>query len=230
MKVVNDKFDKLYTDFVEMTLHLEEKFYPHILTTISGRRWLLTHGMELAIVKCLNSLKYVSALGTAIGKSIKKVDYISTLQQLQNVNFPLLVELRSKKDASVKTVMDILRLEGPIAEKLGLNELQPNVDQLMVQKIRENIANQQSVLRDVFVPLAEPFSFTVLTGAEGTSNTVASVVNTTTALSTTLASATLIAPISVDDYKVVGTDDQAAADGSVASFPNVDDAELHILQ
>ncbi|GKF96183.1 hypothetical protein Tco_0288918, partial [Tanacetum coccineum] len=56
MKVVNDKFDKLYTDFVEMTLHLEEKFYPHLLTTISGRRWLLTHGMELAIVKCLNSL------------------------------------------------------------------------------------------------------------------------------------------------------------------------------
>ncbi|GJZ38864.1 hypothetical protein Tco_0585427 [Tanacetum coccineum] len=32
------------------------------------------------------------------------------------------------------------------------------------------------------------------------------------------------------DYEVVGTDDQAASDRSVASFPNVDDAELHILQ
>ncbi|GKG60000.1 hypothetical protein Tco_0609664, partial [Tanacetum coccineum] len=32
----------------------------------------------------------------------------------------------------VKTVMDILRLEGPLAEKLGLNELQPDVDQLMI--------------------------------------------------------------------------------------------------
>ncbi|GJU47290.1 hypothetical protein Tco_1204556 [Tanacetum coccineum] len=254
MKVVNDKFDKLYTDFVEMTLHLEEKFYLHLLTIISGRRWLLTHGMELAIVKCLNSLKYLSTLGTAIGKSIEKGmqdglaagithgkegrvfmdvashnpsaegDYVSALQQLQNVNFPMLAELRSKKDASVETLMDTLHLEGPVAKKLGLNELQPNVDQLM------NIANQRSVLRDVFVPLAEPFSSAVLTGAEGTSDTVASVVSTTTALSITLASASLIDPISVYDYKVVGTDDQTAADGSDASFSNVDDAELHIPQ
>ncbi|GKF43257.1 hypothetical protein Tco_0129809, partial [Tanacetum coccineum] len=87
-----------------------------------------------------------------------------------------------------------------------------------------------SVLRDVFVSLAEPFSSAVLTGAEGTSDTVPSVVNTTTALSTTLASASLIAPISIDDYEVVGTDDQRSVDRSTASFPNVDDVELHILQ
>nr|GEU78650.1 hypothetical protein [Tanacetum cinerariifolium] len=73
MKVVNDKFDKLYTEFVEMALHLEEKFYPHLLTTISSRRWLLTQGMKLAIIKCLNSPKYLSTLGAAISKAIKKV-------------------------------------------------------------------------------------------------------------------------------------------------------------
>ncbi|GKG50303.1 hypothetical protein Tco_0521403 [Tanacetum coccineum] len=55
-----------------MALHLEEKFYPHPLTTISGRRWLLTHGMELAITKCLNSPEYLSTLGAAIGKAIEK--------------------------------------------------------------------------------------------------------------------------------------------------------------
>ncbi|GKG02306.1 hypothetical protein Tco_0307011, partial [Tanacetum coccineum] len=55
MKVVNDKFDKLYTYFVKMALHLEEKFYPHLLTTIFGRRWILSNGMKLAIVNCLNS-------------------------------------------------------------------------------------------------------------------------------------------------------------------------------
>ncbi|GJW23047.1 hypothetical protein Tco_0033669 [Tanacetum coccineum] len=125
MKVVNDKFDNLYTDFVEMALHLEEKFYPHLLTTISGRRWLMTQGMELAITKCLNSPKYLSTLGADIGKAIEKgmqdglsagfihgkegrvltdvdahnpsaeVDYIAALQRLQNVNFPLLGELKS---------------------------------------------------------------------------------------------------------------------------------------
>nr|GEY36800.1 reverse transcriptase domain-containing protein [Tanacetum cinerariifolium] len=158
MKVVHDKFDQLYTDFVETTLHLEEKFYPHILTTIFGRRWLLKQGMKLAIIKCMNSHEYLFALGSAIGKAIEnEVDYISTLQQLQNVNFPLLVELKSNKDASIETVMDILRLEGPLIH------------------------------------------------------------NT-------------IAPISVDDYEVICVDDQAVADEDVASFPNVDEAELNIPQ
>ncbi|GJX50711.1 hypothetical protein Tco_0277556 [Tanacetum coccineum] len=72
MKEVNEKFDKICTDFVEMALHLEEKFYPHLLTTISGRRWLLTHGMRLAIAKCLNSTEYLSTLGAAIGKAVEK--------------------------------------------------------------------------------------------------------------------------------------------------------------
>nr|GEV36558.1 hypothetical protein [Tanacetum cinerariifolium] len=69
---VNEKFDKLCVDFVEMALHLEEKFYPHPLTTISGHRWLLTHGMELVIAKCLNYTEYLYALVTAIGKAIEK--------------------------------------------------------------------------------------------------------------------------------------------------------------
>nr|GEZ51359.1 transposase (putative), gypsy type [Tanacetum cinerariifolium] len=68
----NNKFDKLYTNFVEMALHLEEKFYPHLLTTISGHRWLLTHGMKLAVANCLNSPEYIFALEAAIGKAIEK--------------------------------------------------------------------------------------------------------------------------------------------------------------
>nr|GEV03400.1 hypothetical protein [Tanacetum cinerariifolium] len=142
-------------------------------------------------------------------------DYTFALQQLQNVNFSLLLELKSNKDASVKIVMHILRLEGPLTEKLGLNEL-------------ENIANQRSALRDVFVPLVEPFSAAVLTSTKGTSDIMPATANTT-ALSTAFASTSSIAPISIDDYKVVGVDDQAVADEIVASFPNVDDAELNIL-
>ncbi|GKE46268.1 hypothetical protein Tco_1477526 [Tanacetum coccineum] len=130
-----------------MALYLEEKFYPHLLTTIFGHRWLLTHGMELAISKCLNSTEYLSALGAAIGKAVEKgmqdglsagitygtegraltdvaaynpfeeADYISALQRLQSVNFSLLAELRSNKDASIDTLMNILRLEDTLAER-----------------------------------------------------------------------------------------------------------------
>ncbi|GKC93100.1 hypothetical protein Tco_1158542 [Tanacetum coccineum] len=72
MNIVNDKVAKLDADLLKMALHLEEKFYPHLLTTISGRRWLLTRGLKLAVVKCLNSPDYLTALGSAIGRAIEK--------------------------------------------------------------------------------------------------------------------------------------------------------------
>ncbi|GJT48803.1 putative gypsy type transposase, partial [Tanacetum coccineum] len=117
MAIVHEKFDKLDTEFIDMCLHLEEIFYPYLLTTIAGRRWLLTHGVKLAVFKCLNSPEYLSALGAAISKAIEKgmqdglaarithgregrvltdvaafnpsaeSDFSSALQGVQNVNF-----------------------------------------------------------------------------------------------------------------------------------------------
>ncbi|GKA36956.1 hypothetical protein Tco_0723521 [Tanacetum coccineum] len=260
MAEVNEKFDKLCADFVEMTLHLEEKFYPHLLTTISGRRWLLSHGLELTIAKCLNSTKYISVLGAAIGRAVKngmqeglsagithgsegrkltdvagynpsaEADYLSALQRLQSVNFSLIGELKSNKDASVDTIMNLLRLEDTLAERLGLTESQPNVNQLMVPihhsldqrvigattlslsldvsnswvwKIRENIANHIFALHGVFVPLSKPLSAATLEGAEGT---LGAAPDTTIALSVTFISSSAISPISTDDYEVANAD------------------------
>ncbi|GJV72023.1 hypothetical protein Tco_1492018 [Tanacetum coccineum] len=47
-------------------------------------------------------------------------DYISALQELQYVNFFLLAELKFNKDASTETLMNILRLDEPLAERLGV--------------------------------------------------------------------------------------------------------------
>ncbi|GJY20670.1 hypothetical protein Tco_0393236 [Tanacetum coccineum] len=249
IRVMNDKFKKLYVDFVEMSLHLEEIFYPRLLTTIAGRRWLLTYGVKLAIVKCLHSPEYLSALGAAISRAIEKgmqdglaagithgqegavltdiaafnpsaeSDYIFALQELQDVNFSLLAELKSNKDASTETLMNILCLDEPLAKRLGLDESQPHVDQL-------------SAIRDVCVPLVEPLSSAALEGMESTSGTVP---ETTTALSVTFAYTSSILPISTDDYDVhadgqegTGTDGQAGAGADVNPFPDVKDAELDI--
>nr|GEW68257.1 hypothetical protein [Tanacetum cinerariifolium] len=176
-----------------------QKFYPHLLTTISGCRWLLTHGMELAVVKCLNSHEYLSVLGTAIGKAIDK-----GMQE----GLAACIISKSHKDSSIEAVMDILRLDEPLAEKLNLNELQPNM-------IKDNIANHRSALRDVFVSLVEPFSADALMGTEGTFSTVSATADTTAALSITIASASIITPIFVDDYKATGTDNKAAANENV---------------
>nr|GEW25908.1 hypothetical protein [Tanacetum cinerariifolium] len=243
LKVVNDKFDKLYADFVEVTLCLEERFYPYLLTTIAGRIWLLTHLMELAIVKCLNSPEYLSAPGIAVSKAIEKgmqdglaagiihgrkgrvltdvaahnpaaeADYVSALQQLQSVNFSLLAELKANKDASIEAVMNILRLEEHLAVRLGLNESQPHANQLMV-------------------PIHHSLDKTVV-GIEVTSGAAPATADLTTALSVTLASVGSVTLLSIDDYRVMGADDQSAVNESVVDedvnpFLNVDDAELNI--
>ncbi|GJT18848.1 hypothetical protein Tco_0877554 [Tanacetum coccineum] len=261
---------------------IKERLYPHPLTTIAGRRWLLTYGMQLVVFKFLNSPEYLSALGAAISKAIEKGmqnglaagithgqegrvltdvaafnpsaedDFTSALQEVQNVNLSLLAELQSNKDASVEVVIDLLRLDEALAERLGLNDSQPHVDQLMVpvhhspnqtvvgaralslsldvshgrvQGIRENIANNRPALRDVFVSFSEPLSAAALEGTGGTSSVAP---DTTTALSVTLASVRTIPPISMDDYEIAHAEDQGNAGADVDPFPNVDDAELII--
>ncbi|GJR62907.1 hypothetical protein Tco_1505069 [Tanacetum coccineum] len=229
MKEVNEKFDKLYTDFVEMALHLEEKFYPRLLTTISepaigkavekgmqdGLSARITHGTEG------RNLTDVAAYNPSA-----EADYISALQRLQSVNFSLIAELRSNKDASVETIMNLLCLEDTLAEKLGLTELQPHVDQLMVP-IHHSL--DQHVIGASALSLSLDISST-----EGTSDVMPATADTTTALSVTFTSVSTVTPISIDDYEVTGVDDHAtandsAADGNVDPFSNVDDVDLSVL-
>nr|GFB12775.1 hypothetical protein [Tanacetum cinerariifolium] len=177
------------------------------------------------------------ALGVAIGKAIEKVMQEGLSAGITHEN----------KDASVETIMNLLRLEDALAEKLGLVESQPHVDQMMVpihhsldqrvigatvlslsldvsssrvQKINENITNHVSALRGVFVPLSEPLSAMALKGTEGTFGAAP---DTTTALSVTSVSASTISPISTDDYEDVYTNCQEGmgAGGKTVANENV---------
>ncbi|GJW88905.1 hypothetical protein Tco_0164245 [Tanacetum coccineum] len=247
-----------FMDLVELALHLEERFYPHLLITIYGRRWLLTHGIEFAIAKYLNSNEYLSSLGATIGKAVEKgmqeglfaeithgvagsvltdvaaynlsaeADYLSALQRLQSVNFSLISELKSNKDASIDTIINLLHLEDSLAEKLNLAESQPHVDQLMVPICH---SSDQTVVGAT--SLSRALSIAALEGTTCTSGTAP---DTTIALSLTFASTGTISPISTDDYEIVHTDGQEGtnADGQRSTgadanpFPSIDDAELNV--
>ncbi|GJT55171.1 hypothetical protein Tco_0990225 [Tanacetum coccineum] len=201
MNTVNDKVAKQDADLLEMALHLEEKFYPHLLITISGQRWLLTRGLKLVFVKCPNSPEYPTTLGSAISRALEKgmqsrlsagidhgkvgrsledvnpaaeADFNSALHRLRGVDFPLLVELSSYKDASAMDIMDLLRLES----------------------------------------------------AASTSGNVPTTIVTTTALSTAFASPSSVPPITTHDYEIVSVngqeDAQGNVQGNVASFYTVE--------
>nr|GEV86266.1 hypothetical protein [Tanacetum cinerariifolium] len=209
LEEVNEKFDKLCADFVDMALHLKEKFYPHLLTTISGRRWLLTHGMELAVVKCLNSTKYLSALGAAISKVVEKgmqeglsagITHGAKGRKLADV---AAYNPSAKADYLVDTIMNLLRLDDVLAKRLGLTEFQPHVNQLMVPI--HHSPDQDVVGAFALSFSLEPFSAMALEGMKGTSGSTHDAITT---LSATFVSASTIPPISTDDYEVTHADGQ----------------------
>ncbi|GJR79379.1 hypothetical protein Tco_0150164 [Tanacetum coccineum] len=162
MGPLRTRLAEIDADFTRCCMRFQESFHPHLLNVVAGRRWLLTHGMKLLVVKCLNSNEYMEALGHAFGRAIEKGmqeglaagiehgqagrcltdleayipsaedDFNSAIRDLRDLNFPLLQELSNKKDASTWDIMDLLRLDDAVAETLGMTDLQPDVSQLMV--------------------------------------------------------------------------------------------------
>nr|GEX58704.1 ankyrin repeat-containing protein [Tanacetum cinerariifolium] len=144
--------------------------------------------------------------------------YVKAVNALGAVDFSLLSELKSKKDASIVDLIDSLRLEGPLAEIPRAEDLQPSPDQLWllihrpednvvldetslsfslqvvhsrVQRVRGENMEKRLSLTDVMVPLAEPlFSKSLI----GEASTFAAVVTTkpVTTLSTTFASSDIV--------------------------------------
>ncbi|GJS27232.1 hypothetical protein Tco_0487852 [Tanacetum coccineum] len=59
-----------FKEKMEAQQEAQGEFYPAYLTALTGRRWLLTHGMELVMVKCLKSSEYQGILGHALGRAV----------------------------------------------------------------------------------------------------------------------------------------------------------------
>ncbi|GKC22574.1 hypothetical protein Tco_1024724, partial [Tanacetum coccineum] len=61
---------ELEAHLMDVSGHLEGEFYPTYLTLLAGRRWLLTHGIPLALLKCLKSSEYQGILSHALGRAV----------------------------------------------------------------------------------------------------------------------------------------------------------------
>ncbi|GJU15525.1 hypothetical protein Tco_1143491, partial [Tanacetum coccineum] len=61
---------KLEAHMMDVSGRLEGEFYLTYLTLLAGRRWLQTHGIQLALLKCLKSIEYQGILGYALGRAI----------------------------------------------------------------------------------------------------------------------------------------------------------------
>ncbi|GJS15527.1 hypothetical protein Tco_0409999 [Tanacetum coccineum] len=80
---------------------LEEEFYPAYLTTLAGRRWLLTYGMELAMVKCLKSPR-VQGIWVCFRRAVEYGMQEGFATALERGGFSLgFILLKSKKDSGM---------------------------------------------------------------------------------------------------------------------------------
>ncbi|GJU84770.1 hypothetical protein Tco_1292316 [Tanacetum coccineum] len=129
--------DKLSIDF-------DEELYPHMLTAIAGHRWVIGHGLRLAVMKCTESSEIRQAFadivftGLAKGMSeglkfgiehekagheladVKAYDpetnnkLVKALQDQKDLKYPIVDKLERLKDAPMDLIMASLHLESDI--------------------------------------------------------------------------------------------------------------------
>ncbi|GJW19911.1 hypothetical protein Tco_0027347 [Tanacetum coccineum] len=198
MKEVNDKFDKLDVDVIEMALHTVGSFIPHMLTHLVGARGRGSITAQIG----------VRALPLARG------GVLSVAMRVRSDG-----ALRGRKGHGAEGGVGV-HLGGMLL-CVGRDEAESGLE----EQLLTGSLTLGSALRDVFISIVEPLSSVALEGTKSISSTVP---ETTTALSVTFAHVSSIPPISMDDYEIAHADDQGNVGADVDPFPNVDDVELII--
>ncbi|GKA72849.1 hypothetical protein Tco_0779065 [Tanacetum coccineum] len=133
------RLDALSVDF-------DEELYPHMLTAIAGRRWVIGHGLRLAVMKCAESTELRQAFANVVSAGIAKGmseglkygvehgkagleltaveaydpeadnKYVVALHNLKDLSYPLIDELEQLKDAPLDVIMASLYLESDTGE------------------------------------------------------------------------------------------------------------------
>ncbi|GKB43883.1 hypothetical protein Tco_0888825 [Tanacetum coccineum] len=129
-----------------LSIDFDEELYPHMLTAIAGRRWVIGYGLRLAVMKCVESTDlrqaFVDVVSVGIVKGMSeglrygvehggaKLDlaalevydpeaegkYIAALTALRDMKYPLVDQLEQLKDAPIDLLMASLYLESDTGE------------------------------------------------------------------------------------------------------------------
>ncbi|GJZ75317.1 hypothetical protein Tco_0639782 [Tanacetum coccineum] len=56
----------------KLSIYFDEDLYPHMLTAIAGRRWLIGHGLHLAVLKCVESPEIMQPFADVVSSGLAK--------------------------------------------------------------------------------------------------------------------------------------------------------------
>ncbi|GKA64602.1 hypothetical protein Tco_0764309 [Tanacetum coccineum] len=127
-----------------LSIDFDEELYPHMLTAIAGRRWVIGHDLLLAVITkgVCEGLKH----GVEHGKTkldlaaIEAYDpkandkYIAALHALKDLKYPLVDQLEKLKDTPIDLIMASLYLESDTREDAPqwIRDLFPSSSQLKI--------------------------------------------------------------------------------------------------
>ncbi|GKE00833.1 hypothetical protein Tco_1388816 [Tanacetum coccineum] len=129
-----------------LSIDFDEELYPHMLTAIVGRRWVIGHGLRLAVMKCAESTEIRQAFANVVSAGLAKgmsegLKYglehgkagrdladieaydpeannklVKALQDLKELKYPMIDQLEKLKDAPMELIMTSLHLESDTRE------------------------------------------------------------------------------------------------------------------
>ncbi|GKF73148.1 hypothetical protein Tco_0219480 [Tanacetum coccineum] len=116
-----------------------------MLTAIAGRRWVIGHGLRLAIMKYAESTELRQAFADVVSAGIVKAaieaydpeaeaKYVAALIALRDLKYPLVDQLEKLRDAPIDLLMASLHLESDSGEDAPewIRELRLNTSQLKI--------------------------------------------------------------------------------------------------
>ncbi|GKE58235.1 hypothetical protein Tco_1497420 [Tanacetum coccineum] len=128
------------------SVDIDEDLYPHMLTAIAGCRWIIRHGLRLAVIKCAESIKIRQAFANVMsaglakgmseglkysiehgkaGRDLADVEaydpeannkLVKALQDLKDLKYQMVDQLEKLKDAPMDLIMASLHLESGTGE------------------------------------------------------------------------------------------------------------------
>ncbi|GKD95958.1 hypothetical protein Tco_1379855 [Tanacetum coccineum] len=143
---VNSRCAKMDARLDALSIDFNEELYPHMLTVIVGRRWVIKHGLRLAVMKCVESTELRQAFSDVVSTRIAKgmseglkhgvehgkaklelaaieaydpeanTKYVAALHALKDLKYPLVDQLEKLKDAPIYLIMASLYLESDSGE------------------------------------------------------------------------------------------------------------------
>nr|GEY14047.1 transposase (putative), gypsy type [Tanacetum cinerariifolium] len=112
-----------------MSIDFDEELYPHMLT---GRRWVIGHGLRLAMMKCVKSLEMRQAYADVVFAGIAKGMSEGLKHEVEHGHAQRTLE--GLKDAPMDVIMASLYLEDDARENAPqfIRDLRPSSSQLTI--------------------------------------------------------------------------------------------------